>query len=404
LPRLLLAVSGSHRNGLTLSPDDLRECAEESNRAGSAPLTVGHVTQASPQYGNVRNFAAEDTPDPQDPARTVTGLFADVTPVPALRDAVRGGFFRQRSVGIRRHPSTGRLYTHHLAVLGATPPAIAGLPELDFSDPEEAEEIRVTVTDPGPRRGGDFSDRSPLVRTLANEINRAAETDAYADRDAVVAAMAQAAGVDRATVQHVLDGDIPYPRHEWLRGFARALDVAEQTLVDLTDFWYADVTAAVTDLTDAPEDPAETAMPNGTPNRTPQTETDPNAAPAGTPETDAQETPERQDFADVSARLQRAEARHKAGQLDALEAAAAEALGSGPAAALRDFADTLVPAGADEMDFADAPGAEPIARLTDILRGVASAREHETVVMDFSAATPEESAADEAVTKAATKF
>lgn len=360
MPRLLLATAGTHRNGATLTADDLADVAATGNAQGGAPLTVGHVTGSSPRYGSVTNFSTGDATDPLTGTPT-TGLFADVEPLPAVADAVRDGFFNQRSIGIRRGPD-GRYYPHHLAVLGGTPPAIAGLPELAFADEVPADEVRV-----------DFYDGSPLTRVLSNEIDRAADSDAFADRDAVVAAMASGAGIDPVSVGHVLAGEIGQPSTEWLRSFARTLGVSEQTLVDVQDFWFSDrpVSAAPVPPHTAPATP-------------------PMATETTQPPPDAPETPPAAvDFSDsdeyraMRAELDAVKADRKAAEIAGLRSDLAGRVSADGIDKIAAFADAAFDAGAAKIDFSDGDTtrqATPIAELRAVLREAIPAREAEGMV------------------------
>lgn len=397
MPRQVLAFSGLHRNGHPLTEADLAQVAEMGNAQGSAPLTFGHVRGDAIRYGSAQNFATGPYTDPISGA-SVTGLFADLDFLDAVRPHVEAGTLAQRSIGIRRDPE-GRLYPHHVALLGAQPPAVPGLPDLVAFDAggTDLAEIRVTLGPAGPLDGtqadaaADFRDGSPLTRVLSNEIDRLADTDDYADRDAVIAALAAEAEVEAATVQHILDGDIPYPRLEWLRAFARALGIAEQTLVDVTDFWFSDARPA---LRTAPA---------------PSSSTPPAPMPADPTQTAAADFADTDAYRNLVARTERAEARHKAVQLDALRTAATEATDATTAERIVAFADALIPAGADALDFADGDETrtgEPIAELTEIVRSLGTHRNDAlTSILDFSTGpTEDESAEATATAQAASKF
>ena len=400
MPRQVLAFSGLHRNGHPLTEADLAQVAEMGNAQGSAPLTFGHVRGDAIRYGSAQNFATGPYTDPISGA-SVTGLFADLDFLDAVRPHVEAGTLAQRSIGIRRDPK-GRLYPHHVALLGAQPPAVPGLPDLVAFDAggTDLAEIRVTLGPAGPLDGtqadaaADFRDGSPLTRVLSNEIDRLADTDAYADRDAVIAALAAEAEVEAATVQHILDGDIPYPRLEWLRAFARALGIAEQTLVDVTDFWFSYARPA---LRTAPA-PSSSTPPAPMP-------ADPTPTPTG-----AADFSDTDEYRALVARAERADARHKQGQLDTLRTAATEATDAATAERIVAFADALVPAGSDALDFADGDdatrSAEPIAELTEIVRSLGAARNGTlTSILNFSTGTTDAEDADaKAAAEAATKF
>ena len=224
----MLAYAGAHHNGHTLSDADLAEIATNTTAIGEAPLTVGHVRGTGhPRYGRFTNSMTAATTNPLTGAAT-TCLIADGEALPVIRDQINAGFWNQRSVGVSTGPN-GK-YLHHVAVLGVSPPAVKGMKDLAFSADELAFEL--TISDPT-----DFYDGSPLTRVLSNQIDRVASTDAYADRAAVLAAMAAEAEIEVAAIELVLDGDVPRPRTEWRRAFARALGISKQTLIDTSDFF-----------------------------------------------------------------------------------------------------------------------------------------------------------------------
>lgn len=384
MPRVLLAYAGQHHNGHTLTDADLAEAASVTNEIGEAPMTIGHVRgTGGPRYGRFTNFSAEPTTHPFTGA-SVTGLFADGAPLDAVKDAVNDGFYNQRSVGFGRDPQ-GRRYAHHVALLGGTPPAVKGLPDLAFS----AGDVEMTV---GVADAGDvavpvaFADGySPFSRILANEVSRYADANGHADQAAALVALATAVSTDDETVsavtlRHLLDGDFHSPDVDLLRALARALGIAEQTLVDANDFYFAD----------APQAPP--TMPTPTPrsgNPTPAP-TPPPPTPTPAPETD--------DFAD-SPRLQRMEAEmarmrteRKAERLAALRQTLSGRLDGDGVDRLVAFADAAFPAEAETVDFADADGthaADPLAEFAAVLAEVLPSRDHLGDLLEFADAKPD---------------
>lgn len=389
--RTLLAYAGQHHNGHTLTGADLAEVAETGNEIGEAPMTIGHVRgTGAPRYGRFTNFSTAHVTHPIT-GQSVTGLYADGDPLDAVKSVINDGFYSQRSIGLNRDPR-GRLYPHHVALLGASPPAIKGLDDLRFSEGDVVMEVALVepAAPEAPASGGpaDFYDGAPLCRILSNEIDRLASTDAYAGdgaREAVISALAEAAEVSADTVQHVLDGDIPRPDLEWLRAFARALGVAEQTLVDAADFWYADPAPL-------PADPA----PMPTPPSAPET--------APTPEADFSDNPQ---FQALQQQVARANDRHKAGQLGRLRDALSGRLDGDAAERLVQFADRVIPAGADAIDFSDEGQdpreADPLEELIEIA-GALPDRSHFADEFDFSDEASGESEAAEVRAKASRSF
>ena len=94
-----------------------------------APLTVGHPKDNLPAYGWVKSLARNEsgvlTIDPH----KVEPQFAEM---------VKAGRFAKRSASFYppqapNNPTPGQWYLRHVAFLGAQPPAIAGLKDIEFS-------------------------------------------------------------------------------------------------------------------------------------------------------------------------------------------------------------------------------------------------------------------------------
>lgn len=93
-----------------------------------APLTVGHPASNLPAYGWVKGLAAA--------AGVLTMSPHQVEP--AFAEMVRVGRFKKRSASFYppaspNNPAPGRWYLRHVAFLGAQPPAVAGLKDIQFS-------------------------------------------------------------------------------------------------------------------------------------------------------------------------------------------------------------------------------------------------------------------------------
>ena len=109
-----------------------------------APLCVGHPRDNLPAYGWVKGLEFADgelraVPDQVDPA------FAEM---------VNAGRFKKRSASFYlpdapTNPKPGSMYLRHVAFLGAQPPAVKGLRDVQFADAEE-----------GVVEFGDWQDRS----------------------------------------------------------------------------------------------------------------------------------------------------------------------------------------------------------------------------------------------------
>jgi len=386
--RVLLAYAGQHHNGHTLTDADLAEAASVTNEIGEAPMTIGHVRgTGGPRYGRFTNFSAGQTTHPFTGA-TVTGLFADGEPLDAVKDAVNDGFYNQRSVGFGRDPQ-GRRYAHHVALLGGTPPAVKGLPDLAFSADDVELTVGVSETAGGEAVPVAFADGySPFSRILANEVARYGDANGHADQSAALVALAAAVSTDDETVsavtlRHLLDGDFHSPDVDLLRALGRALGIAENTLVDANDFYFADPAPTTmptpTPRQPTPSDPTPTPPASGTPAGTPA---------AGTP------APETDDFSDnprfraMEAQMERMRNERKAERLAALRQTLAGRLDGDGVDRVVAFADAVFGADADTVDFADADGqaraADPLAEFAAVLDAVIPSRDYLGGAVDFS--------------------
>lgn len=112
----------------TFSDQDIAHIAASYNPAlREAPLTVGHPESDRPAYGWVRAVsAAGDT------------LKIDTHQVePQFAEMVESSRFKKRSAcfyppNSPHNPTPGRWYLRHVAFLGAQPPAVAGLKDIQF--------------------------------------------------------------------------------------------------------------------------------------------------------------------------------------------------------------------------------------------------------------------------------
>lgn len=91
------------------------------------PLTVGHPEDNSPAFGWVEGL--KETV--KDGVKVLMAKFRQV--VPEFEDLVKQGQYKKRSASF--YPD-GRL--RHVGFLGAAPPAVKGLADLKFKDPEDA--------------------------------------------------------------------------------------------------------------------------------------------------------------------------------------------------------------------------------------------------------------------------
>lgn len=114
-------VYGGMDNPKPVTAEDLREIAESYKQGEAVPVTVtedAHPTGGNfPKFGEVTNiYFKEQTEE----------LVGTLTLNPELQRAMDGGYYDNWSIGAKTG-ADGKLYLHHLAFLGETPPAIKGL-------------------------------------------------------------------------------------------------------------------------------------------------------------------------------------------------------------------------------------------------------------------------------------
>jgi hypothetical protein len=117
------------------SNSDLEEIAAGYNPAvREAPLCVGHPASNLPSYGWVSTLLAKDHPDGfkrlEMDTRDVEPQFAEM--VGFRRFPKRSAAFYHPSHPA--NPTPGKWYLRHVAFLGAQPPAVAGLKDIQFSE------------------------------------------------------------------------------------------------------------------------------------------------------------------------------------------------------------------------------------------------------------------------------
>lgn len=143
--------SGDYPQG-KMSPEDVDEIAEEFNLTGRRPPVVfdhltpedfGENAKPGPAAGFVTECRAVDTTDSRFPGTRELQLRVKVGYSASWR--TREGMYRNLSVGLykcKTNPKKKEMYAlHHLALLGSAPPAVAGLPEVIFSERNRADSI-----------------------------------------------------------------------------------------------------------------------------------------------------------------------------------------------------------------------------------------------------------------------
>lgn len=177
LIRLQIARTGTFgADGRTITAQDLQEVLDTFD--GRAPVSLGHYAARQdwmPSWGNVENLMLEGGQDGQ------ATLVADICIKEVLWDAIRSGFYPGWSVSIPLKPD-GRHYLHHLAFLGAMPPAIRDLKIIRSADGElPPDAVKVTPDDISPSSVAEYSFGDFPEEGRAKEVVQDDEDDGQKD-------------------------------------------------------------------------------------------------------------------------------------------------------------------------------------------------------------------------------
>ncbi len=164
-----------------------------------APLTVGHPKDNLPAYGWVQRLT-----------KTATGTLAMTSRQvePQFAEMVAAGRFKKRSASFYpplapNNPTPGKWYLRHVAFLGAQPPAIAGLKDIQFSEDDAGDAVSFSEpvsADQPQQEQDDMSkelqaqlDEATAQLKAANDARAKAEADATDAKKKAEAATAEAA-------------------------------------------------------------------------------------------------------------------------------------------------------------------------------------------------------------------
>ncbi len=118
---------------VTITAADLQKSAEVYDPTKhEAPIVVGHPRLDAPAYGWVQSLRA-----------TGSDLIAQPQQVdPAFSELIQAGRYKKVSASFycpdaSANPVPGAYYLRHVGFLGATPPAVKGLKQVEFSDAED---------------------------------------------------------------------------------------------------------------------------------------------------------------------------------------------------------------------------------------------------------------------------
>jgi hypothetical protein len=133
------SAQGVQRN---FSDKDLEQVVKTYDPAiHEAPLVIGHAgdNDSTPAYGWIKGFAKQGG-----------NLYADVAFTDTAKDLVKDGHYRKVSISFYSpdsaiNPHKGKWSARHLALLGASPPAVKGLEPFSFSEAEGVYDFAVAL-------------------------------------------------------------------------------------------------------------------------------------------------------------------------------------------------------------------------------------------------------------------
>ena len=135
--RIQLARAGTADNGQTLTKKDIQDLVSTFRET---PATIGHkLADHMPAMGWVKSLH---------PSSDYATLEGDVDLIAPMKDAFDAGLYKKWSIGARRKPD-GSLYLHHLAFLGAAPPAFKDLQVVNMAEEDRKDIIAFEFTDEG---------------------------------------------------------------------------------------------------------------------------------------------------------------------------------------------------------------------------------------------------------------
>jgi len=142
-----VAMSGET---ITFSEADLQGMVAAYNpEKHEAPIVVGHPKDNAPAYGWISRLSLSEQ-----------GVEAETKQVDeAFAELVQAGRYKKKSASFyppdsKNNPVPGSYYLRHVGFLGATPPAIKGLRDVEFADADDAV---VLEFDEEPQQGVSFA-------------------------------------------------------------------------------------------------------------------------------------------------------------------------------------------------------------------------------------------------------
>ena len=134
------SAQGVQRN---FSDKDLQQVVDTYDPSiHEAPLVIGHAgdNDSLPSFGWIKGFSKQGG-----------NLYADVEFTDSAKDLVKNGHYRKVSISFYSpesaiNPHKGKWTARHLALLGASPPAVKGLEPFSFAEVEGVYDFAVTLS------------------------------------------------------------------------------------------------------------------------------------------------------------------------------------------------------------------------------------------------------------------
>jgi hypothetical protein len=127
----------------TFLPEDLQQVVDTYDPSiHEAPVVLGHQgdNDSLPSFGWIQGFSREGP-----------NLYADVSFTDTAKDLVKNGHYRKVSISFyspdsQINPHGGKWSARHLALLGASPPAVKGLEPFSFTEKEGCFDFAVALS------------------------------------------------------------------------------------------------------------------------------------------------------------------------------------------------------------------------------------------------------------------
>lgn len=182
----------------TITEADLAASAAAYDPAvHEAPHTVGHPKHNAPAYGWVGRLAVQDG---------VLRIAESKQVEPQFAELVASGRVKKRSTAFYqpqdpRNPKPGVWYVRHVAWLGAQPPAVKGLKDVNFSEDDAGGAVSFSEPVTAPPSTQESDDMSKELQAQLDEANATLQTEKAARLKAEIEAAQARKEADAAAAE-----------------------------------------------------------------------------------------------------------------------------------------------------------------------------------------------------------